>query len=92
MDANTKVEMTAAAYLKTLAPSTAIKRLTEAAKAAIAEYNTEYTAGGEPAYPQWADDALHVHAEHASMAARLAQLGALVDGVRGLVMFKEQAA
>lgn len=40
--------------------STATERLRVMARDAIAEYNTETAAGGEPPYPDWARDLLLV--------------------------------
>jgi hypothetical protein len=37
-----------------------IERLQEMAKVAVAEYNSALRAGGEPDYPQWAEDILMV--------------------------------
>lgn len=40
--------------------SDATERLRVMAREAIAEYNTETAAGGEPPYPDWADDILRL--------------------------------
>jgi len=37
-----------------------IGRLRQMAKEALQEYQAAITAGGEPSYPQWADDLLSV--------------------------------
>jgi hypothetical protein len=37
-----------------------IERLRAMAQEAVAEYQSVLRAGGEPNYPQWADDILHV--------------------------------
>lgn len=37
-----------------------IKRLRAMAQEALLEYETSLTAGGEPVYPDWADDMLEV--------------------------------
>lgn len=47
-------------------------RLTALAQSAIAAYNAEYVAGGEPVYPSWADDVIAVLADISRMKLQVA--------------------